>query len=110
MTTKIWFIAGLLTLTSSSLVSCSDKKQDETETVNRAGAIETSVSVQHVDSARDVVLTTHKVWVKFAEYKTFVHADTVPTLGMIDTNAENSNGDTQKVTVPKDYEIFITVK
>lgn len=110
MITKIWWMAGLVTLASFSLTSCSDKKEDETDTVNRAGAIETSVSVQHADSAHDVVLTTHKVWVNFSEYKTVVHADTVPALGMITTDAENSDGETKKVNVPKDYEIFITVK
>lgn len=110
MTTKIGWIAGLVTLASCSLISCSDKKEDETDTVNRAGAIETSVSVQHADSTHDVILTTHKVWVNFSEYKTVVHTDTVPSLGMINTDAENSDGDTKKVKVQKDYEIFITVK
>ena len=110
MTTKQWLIAGLVTLASNAIFSCSGKKEDETDTVNRAGAIETSVSVQHADSTHDVVLTTHKVWVNFSEYKTVVHADTVPSLGVLDTDAENSDGETKKVKVPKDYEIFITVK
>jgi hypothetical protein len=34
----------------------------------------------------------------------------VPALGMINTDAENSDGDTKNVSVKKDYQIFITVK
>lgn len=94
----------------AGVASCTDKKEDVTDTVNRAGAIETSVSVQHADSTHDVILTTHKVWVNFSEFKTLVHQDTVPALGIENTVAENADGDTKNVKVPKDYEIFITVK
>jgi hypothetical protein len=109
ITTKKWlitgFAAGLI-----GLASCNDEREDVTQTVNKAGAIETSVSVQHADSTHDVVLTTHKVWINFNQYKTVVHQDTVPALGIEDTQAENADGDTKRVKVPKDYEIFITVK
>jgi|SRR5882757_8837712 len=104
-TTKIWLVAGLFVL-----ASCSNDKDDVTDTVNHAGAVETDVSVQHADSTHDVLTTTHKVWVNFHEYKTVVHLDTIPALGIENTTAENSDGDTKKVSVKKDYEIFITVK
>jgi hypothetical protein len=106
ITTKGWFIATTLI----GLASCHDERDDVTQQVNKAGSIETSVSVQHADSTHDVILTTHKVWVNFNEYKTLVHQDTVPSLGMINTEGENADGDTKSVKVPKDYEIFITVK
>lgn len=107
-TIKRCFFAGLAAWIG--VMSCNDKKQDETETVNKAGAVETSVSVEHADSTHDIVLTTHKIWVNFNEYKTVVHQDTVPSLGIVDTEGENADGDTKKVKVPKDYEIYITVK
>jgi|SRR5882757_3616166 len=93
-----------------SLAACSDPKEDVTDTVNKAGSVETSVSVQHADSTHDVLLTTHKIWVNFSEYRTVTHQDTIPALGIENTTAENSDGDTKKVSVKKDYEIFITVK
>jgi hypothetical protein len=103
---QLLLIAGL-----TGLASCSDdKKEDMTDTVNRAGSVETSVTVQHADSTHDVLLTTHKVWVSYHEYKTIVYRDTIPALGIENTTAENADGDTQKVNVKKDYEIFITVK
>jgi hypothetical protein len=93
------------------IISCGeDKNEDVTETVNKNGSIETAVQVTHLDSGRDLLTTTHKVWVKFNEYKTVQYHDTIPGLGVETTVAENEEGDTKNVTVPKDYEIYITVK
>ena len=105
MTTKIWSVPILLLA-----VACNSKDDDTTDTVDKSGSIETAVSVEHVDSTHDVVLTRHKVWVNFKEYSTVEHRDTVPALGMLNTDAENSDGDTKNVSVKKDYQIFITVK
>jgi hypothetical protein len=105
MTPKLWFVVVFMLL-----ASCNDSKEDETDTVDRSGSVETSVTVEHTDSTHDVILTTHRVWVNFKEYKTVVHRDTVPALGMLSTRAENTDGDTQTVKVPKDYQIFITMK
>lgn len=104
MTTKIWSVAALL------LLSACNSNEDETDSVDKAGSIETAVSVEHIDSTHDIVLTRHKVWVNFKEYSTVEHRDTVPALGMLNTDAENSDGDVKKVSVKKDYQIFITVK
>lgn len=91
------------------MASCG-QHQDITDTVDHNGSVETSISVQHIDSTRDVVLTTHNVWVKGRLYTTITHRDTVPGLGALNTDAENNNGDTKPVTVPRDYEIFITME
>lgn len=93
-----------------SIASCKDKNEDVTDTVNRAGAVETAVSVQHADSTHDVLLTTHKVWTNFHEFKTIVYRDTIPALGIEHATAENEDGDKKKVDVKKDYEIYITLK
>jgi hypothetical protein len=106
-TIKCSLTGGLFAL---ALASCSDKRDDITDTVNRAGSVETSVTVQHADSTHDVLLTTHKIWVNFSEYKTVIHQDTIPALGIENATAENPDGDTKDVKVKKDYEIFITVK
>lgn len=98
-----------LLLFALGIASCG-QNNDVTATVDHNGSIETAISVQHIDSARDVLLTTHNVWVGGKLYTTIAHRDTVPGLGALNTDAENSNGDTQPVTVPRDYEIFITMK
>jgi len=100
----------LLLLLIPFLNACNDEKEDETAAVDKSGSVETAVSVEHADSTHDVLLTRHKVWVNYQEYKTVEHRDTVPALGMLSTEGENSQGETQRLNVKKDYQIFITVK
>ena len=93
------------------LVSCAEKKQEDlTNEVNKNGSVESSVTVNHLDSINDILITKHAVWVKGNKLKDIEHRDTVPSLGQVNTTAENSEGDTKSVSVKKDYEIFITVK
>lgn len=94
------------------LFSCDDKKQNDdiTQSVNKAGAIETAVQVEHLDSTHDILITTHRVWAQNQEVKTITYRDTLPALGIEHTSAENAEGETKNVQVKKDYEIFITVK
>lgn len=87
-----------------------NQKEDVTNDVNKEGAVETSVTVQHLDSTNDVIITKLKVWRLQNEYKTIEYRDTIPALGETNAVAENKDGDTQNVRVKKDYEIFITVK
>jgi uncharacterized lipoprotein YehR (DUF1307 family) len=91
-------------------VACDDRNQDLTNQVNHNGSVETSVTVQHIDSLHDVLVTKHQVWVSGQTFKTLEYKDTIPALGIENAKAENSDGDTQAVNVKKDYEIFITVK
>jgi hypothetical protein len=105
MNTKLCIVSVLL-----FLAACNSRNEDETNTVDKSGSVETAVSVEHADSTHDVVLTRHKVWVNFKEFTTVEHRDTVPALGMMNTAAENADGDTKNVSVKKDYQIFITVK
>lgn len=107
------FILSLALLSAAALFSScgdDDKNEDLTNAVNKNGSVETAVTVQHLDSLHDVLLTHHTVWVKGSQFKTIQYRDTVPSLGMEKTTAENSEGDTKDVQVKKDYEIFITVK
>ena len=92
-----------------ALPSCG-QKEDLTSTVDHSGSIETSITVEHADSTHDVVLTTHKVWTNGKVYSTIVHRDTVPGLGLISTEGADSSGNTSTVVVPKDYQVFITMK
>jgi hypothetical protein len=99
---------GIIIIIAST--SDSSPKEDQGAAVDRDGSVETAISVQHADSTHDVIVTTHKVWVKFDVYSTIIHRDTVPALDTLTTDTENGNGVTQKVRVKKDYQLFITVK
>lgn len=108
MNLKLTVITATIIL---AVTACSKReKEDVTTDVNKAGSVETAVTVSHLDSTNDVIITTHKVWRNQLAYKTIEYRDTIPALGETNTEAENPDGDTKNVRVKKDYEIFITVK
>jgi hypothetical protein len=75
-------------------VYSSPSTEDQTQSVDRNGSIETGVSVVHADSTHDVILTSHKVWLHDSVYTTISYRDTIPALD----------------SIKKDYQIFITLK
>ncbi len=93
------------------IASCEPKKnEDITQEVNKNGAVETAVEIKHLDSLNDVLITTHKIWVKNTLTKELIYRDTIASLGKTTTMAENKDGETKNITINKEYEIFITVK
>jgi hypothetical protein len=106
------FLVALLVIAVGLIINLSsgDSHDDQTQTVDHIGSVETSLSVEHADSTHDVILTTHKIWVHNSEYATLIHRDTVPALDSMRTDAENANGDTRSVQVKRDYQFFITVR
>jgi hypothetical protein len=93
------------------LFACGEKEpEDVTQTVNKEGAVETQMDIQHIDSQKDVMQIRHKVWAKGNLVKEFVTYDTIPALGEIETTAKDNNGDENDVKVKQDYEIYFTVK
>ena len=84
--------------------------EDETRELNKEGSIASELTVVHLNDSLDVLTTTHTIWVKGKNRKLIVHKDTIPSLGMIKTEAENDEGATMTVPVRKDYEFYVTVK
>lgn len=101
---------SLLMLSALFVLIAAGCNDDEVKQISKEGAIETIMNVDHLDEKHDVIITTHKVWIKNQLIKTFVYKDTLPTLGSTSQVAENSDGDTKSVNLKKDYEVYITVK
>lgn len=91
----------------SAFMSCNEDKVTE---VQKKGAVETSMQVDHLNDSLDVLICTNKVWAHNVLVKTTVHRDTIPGLGISSEEAENENGETKNVYLKKDYELYITVK
>jgi FlaG/FlaF family flagellin (archaellin) len=91
------------------LFSCKEENEDVVNQPTKDGSIEASVSTKHAGSV-DILTTEYKVWVKGKVEKEFTKIDTLKSLGTTKEEGEDSEGNTQEVTVPKDYEIFISVK
>jgi hypothetical protein len=108
---KKYITTSLLLATTIFVSSCEDEEaKDLVNEVNKNGSIETSVSVNHIDSLHDVLVTKHIVWTNGSTAKTIINNDTIPALGTTNTVAENEEGDTKNINVKKAYEIFITIK
>ncbi len=84
--------------------------ENEVQQISKEGAVETIMNVDHLDQTHDIIITTHKVWIKNQLAKTIIYKDTIPSLGLTSQEAENSDGDTKTVSLKKDYEVYITVK
>jgi hypothetical protein len=104
------FICAILVVIFLNSRKESAPAEDQGAVLEKDGSVETAISVQHADSTHDIILTSHKVWIKDNEYTTITHRDTIPALDSLTTTAENNNGDTQRVRLKKDYQLFITVK
>lgn len=101
----------LLLVTLISLFACEEeKKEDLAENVNKEGAIETALSVEHLDNQYDILTTTHKIWSNNTLVKTIVKQDTLPALGEFETDVTDDKGNESRAKVKKDYEFYITVK
>lgn len=106
------FTLALLATSMLLFTSCEEDKKNEdlTTEVNKNGAIETSVTVERLDSLHDVLVTKHDVWNKGLNAASFEHRDTVPALGTDNATVKDVAGYDKTVPAKKEYEIFITVK
>lgn len=91
------------------LSACANQNEDKVQTVDKDGSVEMSVSVKHINNI-DVLKTESNIWYKNNLLKQIVKTDTIPSLGTTKETAENEDGDDTTVSVPKNYQLFITVK
>lgn len=91
--------------------SCVDNRQeDRTTTINKEGSIEVVVSTAHLNDSLDVMSITTETFKKNYSVSKKVFFDTIPSLGKFKAEAEDSVGNVKEVTIPKDYEFFVTLK
>jgi len=112
ITTKMRKIKiGLLFLGFISMASCNDGeyKEDEVQNVDKKSAIETQLSVKHIDTA-DVLVTKYKIWKNNKLFREIIKRDTIPSLGDTVQVVEDESGNEHNTKVKKDYEFYITVQ
>ena len=91
------------------LSSCMVQNQDIVKRPKEEGSIETVISVKHYNKY-DLLITTHKVWVNGVLDKTIKETDTLKSLGVTTQVVDDGFGAATSRTLPKKYEIYITVK
>lgn len=90
-------------------MSCTEPNEDLVQTPDRNNSIEVKIEVIHQNKI-DVLKTVKDVWVNNKLTHSFVNYDTLPSLGNTLTTLEDEEGNEKQVFLPKDYEIYITVK
>jgi len=96
--------AGIMAFTG-----CKKEKEDEVNSVDKSGSIETVLSVEHLDTA-DILITKHKIWKDKKLFKEIIKKDTIPSLGDTLVGGEDGEGNDHIAKTKKDYEFFITVQ
>ena len=91
------------------LSGCAVQNQDVVKHPKEEGSIETVISVKHY-SNYDLLTTMHKVWVNGVLDKTLIKTDTLKSLGITTQVVDDGFGAATSRTLPKKYEIYITVK
>lgn len=99
----------LLSVGIMAFTACKKKKEDEVNSVDKTGSIETELSVEHLDNT-DILITKHKIWKDKKLFKEIIKKDTIPSLGDTLVGGEDSDGNDHIAKTKKDYEFFITVQ
>jgi hypothetical protein len=112
MSSKLSLGAAFLSLTLLFTACGSSDNEDIVQAPSKEGAVHTTLKVVHDSlSSSDILITTHTVYTKKGDaFKNIVHRDTVPNLGMTTQEGEDKEGNTARLTVPRDYELYITVQ
>lgn len=91
------------------LSSC-EESGDKVSKPKKDGTIEYVITNTMLPDGRFLLKTETKVFAKDTLSKQIVCMDTLPSLGTITTEGEDSLGNVKKFTLPKEYEFYITVQ
>lgn len=95
-------------IASTAFIACNN--EDKVQSISKDAAVETSIQINHLNDSLDIMITRSQIWNKGILVKSIIHTDTLPSLGISFQDGENSEGETQRLAVPKDYELYLTVK
>jgi hypothetical protein len=91
--------------------ACGPAEEDpEERTLDKSGSVEVTLATEHLDAQNDVLTTVTTAYAHGDVVRTITRRDTLPSLGTTTQEAENDEGDTQMATIPKEYEVFVTLK
>ena len=90
--------------------ACTSIQEGEVvRTPKEEGSVETIISIKHF-KGYDLLITNHKIWVSGQLDRSIITTDTLKSLGNVVKTFENDFGQAERRTIPKNYEIYITVK
>lgn len=99
----------ILALSLCALFSSCLENEDIVQNPSKDGSVEMQISITK-NGSLNVLKIDYSVWMKNKKHHSGVAIDTLPDLGTTSEEAENEDGDVKTVKVPKEYELYITVK
>lgn len=103
-------ITALIFFAVIFLAGCNDDNEDKTKSIDKDGSVDVQLSIIHSTNNTDLLQIQRKVWIGGVIKTTTIGLDTLKSLGVTKEKVEDSDGNETMVTVPKNYQIFITVK
>lgn len=101
-------VITVLLLCSFLIVSCDDDKPVTELTKDQS--IEITFNTKSLSDTAVLLTTKKNIYLKGVLAKSISNTDTLPFPGMKSETIEDENGNSKSVTMPKEYEFFITVK
>ncbi len=108
--TILFVFSVMLTLVACNKEEKNNDDKVQTKDISRDGAIETVVTTEHLNDSTDLLVTTHKIWKSNTMIKEIRYADTLPSLGTMQSEVKDEKGEVKNAILKKDYEFYITVK
>lgn len=115
MKVKLLAVLTIVMMISFSIIGCSDDSaanDDKVTTVPKNASVEESTTIEHLASGQQILHISYSAYDNGGKLLTTKEVvDSLPNLGTtIEDGDEDDDGNVPKVTVPKDYTIYVTVK
>lgn len=101
--------ASLIASCILSLTACGGTAEIDdraNKVLTKDGSVEVILHTEKLPDGRQLMKNEYVIWYKGNQFKTFVHADTLPDLGTM--LSETADG--KSAAVPKEYEFYVTIK
>jgi hypothetical protein len=94
---------------SCAVLSACNQSEDKVQTVEKDGAVEVSLKVGK-GPRFDTLMLSYKVFKDGLLRKENVVVDSLPSLGTTVEDGEDKDGNEASLPIPKNYNLFVTVK
>ena len=98
---------SLLILIVFALCACNSNKD---RMISKKNSVEIILETKHLNQEFDLLITKRNVYIDENIVRNYISIDTIPALGNVKVEDQNSRIPNQYVAVPKEYEIYVTIK
>jgi len=97
----------LLLLIAFAVCACNSNKD---RMISKKNSVEIILETKHLNQESDLLITRRNVYINENMVQNYVSMDTIPALGNVKVEDQTSRIPNQYIEVPKEYEIYVTIK